>query len=84
MGNSSCLTAREKSTTFKEKSQLYLRSMTEKAALARSHTLESFANARLRAKGYSLNYFNDNGLTKPITDFESTLHLCKVPLDTFE
>ena len=39
---------------------------------------------KLRAKGYSINNFDDNGETKMISDFENNLSLCMVPLDVFD
>ena len=39
---------------------------------------------RLRVKGYSLNYFDDNGETKVISDFENRIPLRLVPLDAFD
>jgi hypothetical protein len=47
-------------------------------------TKEGYCIAKLRAKGYSMNFFDDNGETKVLTDFEARIPLYLVPLDEFD
>ena len=88
MGNTYCAGAREK---FDEKQQatmhLYTRlseQMKRKYEHARKNTKEKYTVTKLKAQGYSLNHFEDNGETKVITDFENKLALRLVPLDIFD
>ena len=88
MGNTYCAGAREKIGEKKEATkELYANlanGMKNKYEKAKTKSTESYIISKLRAKGYSLNYFSDNGETKVITDFEGRIPLCMVALDEFD
>ena len=88
MGNSSCSGARDTLNVKKQASAAYY-SQVKKTAGEKMHTAKTKAKdkytvAKLMAKGYKMNNFQDNGETKCITDFENQLPICKVALDDFE
>ncbi len=58
--------------------------MKRKVTNAKKATKESFTSVKLKVRGYNLNYFEDNGETKTITDFENRLPLRLVPLEVFD
>ena len=58
--------------------------MKRKLNKAKKATKEGFTSVKLKARGYSVNYFQDNGETKVITDFENRLLLTLVPLESFD
>lgn len=88
MGNNYCSGAREKMEETRRDSVDYYRDlqrkMKRKLEKAKLKTKEGIQVVKLRAKGYSINNFDDNGETKVISDFENNLSLCMVPLDVFD
>lgn len=58
--------------------------MKRKLEKAKKRTKQNYQITKLRAKGYSLNFFDDNGETKVITDFEGRLSLCLIACDDFD
>ena len=88
MGNTYCAGAREKmEDTQKATLEMYSRvseKMKRKMTKAKKATKEGLTSVKLRACGYNLNYFEDNGETKTITDFENRLPLRLVPLEAFD
>ncbi len=88
MGNTYCAGAREKmEDTSKATMEMYAKvseKMKRKLSKAKKATQEGFTSTKLKVKGYSLNYFDDNGETKVITDFENRLPLRLVPLEAFD
>ncbi|TNV77506.1 hypothetical protein FGO68_gene5533 [Halteria grandinella] len=88
MGNTYCAGAREK-VEEKQKATLEFYSrvthkVKRKYDKAKNKTKENYCIAKLKAKGYSMNYFDDNGETKVITEFENRIPLYLVPLDEFD
>lgn len=87
MGNH-CAGARDSLAEKKKASSEYYGKMKEnmkdKAGKAKTKAADKYSVARLIAKGYKINNFDDNGETKVITKFENSLPICKVALDEFE
>lgn len=69
MGNQ-CASARESFAEKKQATGVYLS--------------DKYTVSKLKASGYAINNFKDNGETKEITAFENSLPICKVALDDFE
>lgn len=88
MGNTYCAGAREKIEDGQRATvEFYSRvseKMKRKVEKAKKNTKERLSIVKLRAKGYALNYFEDNGETKVVTDFENRLPLYLVTLDCFD
>lgn len=88
MGNTYCAGAREKIDEQQKATMEYYNKVSEKMRKkvdkAKRNTKERYSIVRLKVKGYALNYFEDNGETKIITDFENRLPLYLVPLDEFD
>jgi mRNA-degrading endonuclease RelE of RelBE toxin-antitoxin system len=88
MGNTYCAGAREKLDDSQKATMEYYNKMSEnmkrKLEKTKKVTKEKVSIMRLRVKGYSLNYFDDNGETKVISDFENRIPLRLVPLDAFD
>lgn len=88
MGNTYCAGAREKLEDGKEATVDFYNRVSYKMKRglekAKRGTSDGFSITKLKVKGYALNYFEDNGETKALTDFENRIPLCLVTLDCFD
>lgn len=88
MGNTYCAGAREKLQEKKTATkELYSRvsdKVQRKYLKTKKTTKDNYQISKLRTLGYSLNFFEDNGETRVITNFEGSLSLCLVRHDQFD